>query len=214
MFRYFWFSKEKSFLKNFINLVFWFFILLALVYFLGYEPTDHPAFSGIFALLSSAVLTLPHIVYQKDRFREASSKFLLTLESIIAFILIITWAGILKLYGLGFGYDSFVHFINSFLGVLTAFLFFSTLGLKKKKILIIGFFAAVLGGVFNEIFQFYGDKWWGTKMFGQTGEPNDTFRDIFYNVLGALIGTIAMLVQGEKWIRNLKKQKFELLSKI
>src|SRR3990167_7015832 len=134
MFRYFWFSGKKPFLNNFLNLFFWFFILLGIFYFFRFGQAVHPVFSGIMAWLSALVLTLPHIIYQKSRLKEIYSlKFPLCLELLAFLSLILPWLGTFIFYRFGFGYDSFVNFNVSFICGFIAFLKINGLFLKIKK---------------------------------------------------------------------------------
>lgn len=213
MFKYFWFSKEKSFLKNILNILFWFFVLLAVFYLSGQNPlTDHPVFSGLTAFFSALTIALPYIIYQKTRLKEKYNiKFPLILESLIALSLILGWLGTFKFYQIGIGYDSFIHFSVSFLGALMAFIIGSVIfGVKKKKkIVLMIFLVVIFVGIFNEFFQKYGDMWWGTEMFGEIGQPNDTSRDLIYDTLGIFAGISLVLFNGEEWIRGLKNKKGE-----
>jgi hypothetical protein len=49
------------------------------------------------------------------------------------------------------------------------------------------------GGVVNELFEKFGDAWWGTEMYGEWGDPRDTERDLAYDALGAFLGATFMV---------------------
>ena len=159
-------------------------------------------------MFSALAITLPYIIYQKTQLKEKYTiKLPLILESLISLSLILGWLGTLKFYKIGIGYDSFVHFSTSFLGVLMAFIILSVIFVKNRKttLLIIIFLVVIFGGIFNEFFQKYGDRRWGTEMFGEIGQPNDTSRDLIYDTLGTFMGVFLVGFNGEKWVQNLEK---------
>ncbi len=192
------------------------FLWLAAYFFTFKEATgfnDH-RFLGAMAIVSAVTILLPEIIFLHRRVRiRFNGRFRVIVGAAIAFPIILSWLGTFRWYRAGWEYDSLVHFISSGIGaflVLPTLMFFGVSGVKLRVSVFMLFVIIVfIGGTANELFEHYGDLWWGTSMFGEPGQPDDTVRDILYNVLGASLGSIICLWRGDSIIRYLQKSDVE-----
>src|SRR3989304_5070848 len=115
-----------------------------------------------------------------------------------------------------FEYDSFVHFLDHILFVPIAAWFYLTLkesfaGKQNERMkfdaIIIGGLLAIMAGIFWEILQNTADNVFGTTMFFDPDQAIDldVKTDIASDLLGALVGTIILYFQKEKWLAEIKK---------
>lgn len=103
---------QKTFLKFSSTLL----VLIGL--FLLVSPSEwfpdfyNPIFMGILALISPILIYLPRFILTKST--PQKRKLILDMRSIIAFALLVNFAGelgLFQLYRYGFEYDKFAHFI-------------------------------------------------------------------------------------------------------
>lgn len=115
-------------------------------------------------------------------------------EALVALCMVLTWIGALGLYRTDWGYDTMVHAIIS--GCL-AYMFTVALAMalpsierNPLRLLAIVVCLSITAGVINELFEWGGDQIFGTTMYGQAGEPNDTEFDLMANSIGGIVGMI------------------------
>src|SRR3989338_5758429 len=77
----------------------------------------------------------------------------------------------------------------------------------KFDAIIIGGLLAIMAGIFWEILQNTADNVFGTTMFFDPDQAIDldVKTDIASDLLGALVGTIILYFQKEKWLAEIKK---------
>lgn len=166
--------------------------------------SDDGIFLGILALASGAVVAAPALLQRIPRLRErASGSAVIRLEGLLATVTLLAWIGTFGLFRKGVGYDSFVHFTASAFGIsialLTLSIFYPNISMMRQARLVVLLLGIVFaGGVINELFEKFGDAWWGTEMYGEWGDPRDTERDLVYDALGAFLGATLMLRMGKR----------------
>lgn len=161
--------------------------------------SDDGVFLGVMALSSIILLALPALLFRVPRLRERlPARAMLALEGLLAAVTLFAWIGTFGLFRAGIGYDSLVHVLSSALGIGIALIALpilypnvSMMPQARLVVLLLGIVFA--GGVANELFEKFGDAWWGTQMYGEWGDPRDTERDLMYNVLGAFLGAALMV---------------------
>ncbi|MBI4133695.1 hypothetical protein HY478_03705 [Candidatus Uhrbacteria bacterium] len=186
-------------------------ITLYFFVFKGATGYNNPIVLGSIALVSGLTILIPEVIFLHPRIRARFDGVLrVTLCSAIAVPIIMSWLGTFRWYGAGWGYDSFVHFVASGAGALIVLLVLVLVGATDFKlrasVFVIFVLMIFLGGTANELFERYSDLWWGTTMFGEPGEPNDTIRDLMHNILGATVGSVICLVHGERIAKYLSRR--------
>lgn len=153
-------------------------------------------FLGILALVCAAIVFLPReILTRFSKPHHVPEAEITRTELVVNIAIILSWIGSLKFYTAGFGYDSFVHFTNSFLAPIALI---GPLHRLRPHITTARMWAtlAILSlttGFAIEFFELLGDIVIGTAMSGELAQANDTLRDIAYDTAGALVGaTIAI----------------------
>lgn len=154
----------------------------------------NPIFMGIIALLSPILIYLPRFIL--TRTSPLKRKLILEMRSVIAFSLLVNFAGelgLFQLYRYGFEYDKFAHFI-----VCMAFAFI--LGeslcewehLHAAKLLWIVFLVVFSSGILWEVLEASSDFLFKTQEWGVYGEHLvlDSFKDLLFNSLGTLAGML------------------------
>lgn len=190
--------EHKNFLKfSSVSLVIIGFILL-----LGpsrWFPNFYsPVFMGIIAILSPFLIYLPKFILTRSTPRKRN--LILEMRSVIAFSLLVNFAGelgLFQLYKYGFEYDKFAHFIVS---MLFAFILGESLrewkNLHSGKLVLIVFLIVFSSGILWEIFEISSDYLFKTQEWGVYGEhlALDTYKDMIFNTLGALAGIIVFKI--------------------
>lgn len=157
-----------------------------------------PIFLGIIAIISPILIYLPKFFLKKST--EKKRNLILEMRSVIAFSLLVNFAGelgLFQLYRIGFEYDKFAHFAVS---MLFAFIFGESLKewerMSSKKVALITILVVFGSGIIWEFFEASSDFLFKTQVWGVYGEHlvTDTYKDIFFNTLGALAGTIVFLI--------------------
>ncbi len=153
-----------------------------------------PVFMGIIALISPILIYLPKFILTRSN--PQKRKLILEMRSIIAFALLVNFAGelgLFQLYKYGFEYDKFSHFI-----VCMAFAFILGESLREwehlhaKKLVVIVFLIVFGSGIVWEIFEASSDFLFKTQEWGVYGEHLvlDSYKDLLFNSLGALAGIV------------------------
>lgn len=186
---------------------------LAAYFFVFRSATGFEAYNflGGMALASVVLSTVPELIFISRRVRDRwNGNLRVMLGSVITFTLMLSWLGTLRWYLAGWGYDSFVHFAASAGGAVVALLLLLLVNqrLPRSPVIFIGLLVllVVFGGVVNELFEKYGDLIWGTEMFGEPGELDDTLRDFAYNVIGAVLGSVICVRRSPQLARYLKRK--------
>jgi uncharacterized membrane protein YjdF len=130
------------------------------------------------------------------------------MRSVIAFSLIVNFAGelgLFQLYRYGFEYDKFAHFIVS---MLFAFILSESLRewehLPLQKIIWLTLVTVFSFGILWEVFEATSDFLFKTQEWGVYGKylALDTYRDIGFNTLGALAGVIVFAIPSKQAIQK------------
>jgi len=146
--------------------------------------------------LSAVSVLIPYwIVISIKRLRSNTNEnFVALTESILIIAMLLSWIGAFGPYRWGLGYDSFVHFSASVLaGIFFASVAYAIKAKWSRNSIAVFLFVvgmSILAGIGNELFEKYGDIIWGTKMFGEAGQANDTTIDYIYDFIGAIIGAL------------------------
>lgn len=161
----------------------------------GWFPNFYsPIFLGIIALISPVLIYLPKFFLKKSTPRKRN--LILEMRSVIAFSLLVNFAGelgLFQLYRYGFEYDKFAHFSVS---MLFAFMLGESLkeweNFSPKKVVGLTLLIVFGSGILWELFEASSDFLFKTQVWGVYGEHLviDTYRDIFFNTLGAIAGAI------------------------
>lgn len=157
-----------------------------------------PVFMGIIALVSPFLIYLPKFILRKSNPKKR--KLILEMRSVIAFSLLINFAGelgLFQLYKIGFEYDKFSHFLVS---MMFAFILGESLkewehfSLRKRMLLVL--LAAFGVGLIWEFFEASSDFLFKTEEWGVYGQHLviDTLKDIGFNTLGAIAGIIIFMI--------------------
>jgi hypothetical protein len=148
------------------------------------------------SLITAFCILLPEISYRyvpwiKKRYNQY---FIHAVELITANLLVINALGALGFYYLGTEFDGLAHLLSGFLVTFFAsfllgvyFYYKYNQVLQTKSLLYSILLTFFFSGVAWELFEYYGDAWWGTIMASQPGQPFDTWLDIFWDSLGILI---------------------------
>lgn len=157
-----------------------------------------PIFLGIIAIISPILIYLPKFFLKKSTPRKRN--LILEMRSVIAFSLLVNFAGelgLFQLYRYGFEYDKFAHFSVS---MLFAFIFGESIkeweNFSRRKIIFVTLIVVFGSGIVWEFFEASSDFLFKTKVWGVYGKHlvTDTYTDIFFNTLGAIAGTIVFLL--------------------
>jgi len=145
-------------------------------------------FLGYLALLAAAAMFIPWIIFRSLGTERVGSYEVMAVSGLVA-----GWAGTFGLYRAGLGYDTAVHVF-----CMALFTFVMMDGISRQHgphhlpvLAAIGFVLAMLAGVGNELFEWAGDRLFGTMMYGEAGQPNDTQIDLVANVVGFVVGAVA-----------------------
>jgi uncharacterized membrane protein YjdF len=167
------------------------------------DPTTE-WFLGYMALLSAALLLVPTFVLRLPRLRDRATARIAGFYELLCIIgLAISWAGTLGFYRAFFSYDTVIHTVN--LALLSYVVLDATMRAfpgfygRWGKVWLIVAVIAMAGGVGNELFEWGGDRAFGTKMYGKPGAPLDTQYDLVADAIGALIG-IAAAQKRKGWL--------------
>ena len=153
-----------------------------------------PIFMGVVAITSPILIYLPRFILTRTTPRKR--KLILEMRSVIAFALLVNFAGelgLFQLYRYGFEYDKFAHFI-----VPMAFAYILGRSLREWEDLhawrLIGsvLLIVVVSGAVWEFFEATSDYLFQTQVWGVYGQHlvADTYMDMLFNTLGAIVGII------------------------
>ena len=185
-------------------------VIIGLILLLG--PKDwfpifySPVFMGVVALVSPILIYLPKLFLKRSTPQKRS--LILQMRSVIAFSLIVNFAGelgLFQLYRYGFEYDKFSHFIVS---MLFAFILSEALRewehLPLKKIIWLTLAIVFSFGILWEVFEATSDFLFKTQEWGVYGKylALDTYKDIGFNTLGALAGIIVFAIPSQRAVQK------------
>lgn len=166
-----------------------------------------PTFMGVIALISPLLIYLPTLILKKGSPRKVN--LILQMSSVIAFSILINFAGQLGLYQLytvGFEYDKFAHFL---VPMMFAFVLGESLkewehfSLRKRVLITLS--VVFMAGLVWEFFEAFSDFFFKTKEWGVYGQHlgSDTYKDIIFNTLGTIAGIIIFIIpKGHKKITS------------
>lgn len=170
-----------------------------------------PVFMGVIALVSPVLIYLPKFFLKRSTPQKRS--LILEMRSVVAFSLIVNFAGelgLFQLYRYGFEYDKFAHFIVS---MLFAFILSKSLRewehLPLQKIIWLTLGIVFSFGILWEVFEATSDFLFKTQEWGVYGKylALDTYRDIGFNTLGALAGIIVFAIPSKRAVQ--KKREYQ-----
>ena len=168
----------------------------------------NPLFLGVIAVISPFLIYLPKFFLTKSSPKKR--KLILEMRSVIAFSLLVNFAGelgLFQLYKYGFEYDKFAHFIVS---MMFAFILGEALNewgnFTPNKLVWFVFLVVFSSGLFWELFEATSDLLFKTQEWGVYGKhlAGDTYRDIAFNTLGALSGIIIFKIPKGRSRKNIK----------
>lgn len=157
-----------------------------------------PIFMGIIAIISPFFIYLPGFILKKDT--PQKRKLILEIGSVITFSLIINIAGelgLFQLYKYGFEYDKFSHFVVSMIFTFILCESIKEWGiLPSEKIIWLALLIVFGSGILWEVFEATSDILFKTQEWGVYGRylVSDTYKDIGFNILGALAGIIVFKI--------------------
>ncbi len=202
------FFKPKIKIRYFSQLVFWLFIIFGLLFRfdqIDIRLHDDEWFLEWIMYLSAFAMLVPWLL--SLAFWKITERLVTFVEILALISMVIAWIGGFGLFRWGFGYDSFVHFTASALlaVILVALVYALTPSLQTRPwaVILIVATLTLVGGVINELFEMFGDQWWGTVMYGEAGQPLDTMIDYFYDIGGALTGSIIGVLSRERILKLL-----------
>lgn len=215
MFWHFWLSTKHTFLKNVLNICCWTFVGFGfyLLFIADERFQPYPKFQAGIAFLSVLAMFAPYIVFRLWKLYEMYHPPLLVhFEFLVVTPLTANGVGARWLYDFNVGFDSFVHFTNTF---LLALLFASLAWLLYPRHVnayrLLWFFIVVclffVLGIFFEAYEKFSDAWFHTAMWGEgrTMIVEDTMDDIFYDAFGALTAGLFFVGYGigslNRWVR-------------
>lgn len=157
-----------------------------------------PIFLGVIAVISPLLIHLPKWILKRSSPRKR--KLVLEMRSVIAFSLLVNFAGelgLFQLYKYGFEYDKLAHFSVS---MLFSFMLGESLkeweNFSVKKRILVTLLIVFASGILWEFFEASSDFLFKTKVWGVYGQHlvTDTYTDIFCNTLGGIAGIIISLL--------------------
>lgn len=188
--------------KNFLKFSSVILVIMGCILLLGPDcwfPNFYsPVFMGVIALLSPFLIYLPEFFLKKSTSQKRN--LILEMRSVIAFSLLVNFAGelgLFQLYKYGFEYDKFAHFVVS---MLFAFILGESLReweqLHSRKLILVVFLIVFGSGMLWEIFEASSDFLFKTQEWGVYGNhlALDTYKDMIFNSLGALAGIIVFKI--------------------
>lgn len=196
--------------RRMFHVAFWLFIALGIIFWLGWLDVpghDDEWALGYMAFGSAAVLWLPYLIVSvSETIRShANTAWLGALEGVLFFAMTASWIGAFGLYRAGFGYDNGMHVFASALAVFGITLIVSAYnpGLVHEPLVLasIALILALLAGMGNEVVEWTSDRFLGTVMYGEVGQPDDTLRDTIADVVGVLVGSVFVVLK-RSWIAH------------
>jgi hypothetical protein len=156
---------------------------------------DEALFRPVVGLLCTLILFAPRLIYAKTFLKEQlSTRGLVFLESAWWLILALNALGSLSFYTTTQYYDMVLHFVDPLIGacvlavVVTAWEKHDG-DYSQSHVLYISLAATFMLIFLWEAYEYYGDVWFGTKMFGQDGEQYDTLYDIIAGIAALVVAT-------------------------
>ena len=188
--------------KNFLKFSSATLVIIGLILLLGpknwFPNFYNPVFMGVIALISPFLISLPKFILKKRTPQKRN--LIMEMRSVIAFALLVNFAGelgLFQLYKYGFEYDKFAHFVVS---MLFAFILGESLRewghLHAKKLILIVFLIVFSSGILWEIFEASSDYLFKTQEWGVYGKhlAMDTYKDMVFNALGTIAGMIIFMI--------------------
>jgi len=195
------FRRKEPLPRQFVHALFWIYLALAPAFWFGAIHVYHGQeewFLGPLALMSAGALLIPYLAFHFFSPRSNEEDLLLA-EVLVGLATIVSWVGAFGLYRTRLSYDTFVHVFNS-AAVTMAFGLLLRSRDRASAFLLAGLLA-MSGGVANELFEWGGDHVWGTSMYGEQGDPQDTRNDLVANLAG--MGTVTAV--SYFWLQEHKK---------
>lgn len=184
-------NYKKSFVRTILNFLILFSVLTGF-YQILFAKNFHFGFNLLFS--APLILLLPRFIYTHfDLDKTHSINLIKFLESIFISGFIVSALGSLWLYRVNLFFDWFTHL---FIGCLLTLIFSIILLIYRPKIFqrrvgVFGFYLMIpLSGIW-EVYEFLGDKIFGSRMFGDWFRPAfiDTIGDIALTISGAAIAS-------------------------
>lgn len=164
---------------------------LAIGFFIGTYwiwTIDQSAFRPVVAVLSGLSLFVPRLLFTHTMLKKhLHMRALLYLENAWMVLILLNTFGSLSFYYTTQYYDMILHFVDPIIGGFMIALLVAAWeehdGEYTESYVAYMTLAITFVIIFVwEAYEFYGDMWFGTQMFGQEGEPFDTFYDIVAGV--------------------------------
>lgn len=154
---------------------------------------DETLFRPVVGLLCTLSLFVPRLLYHTTFLStQLTTAGLVALESAWWFVLALNALGSLSFYTTTQYYDMVLHFVDPLIAAGVFSLLIAAWELhdgdyQKSHVLYLSIATAFVMIFLWEAYEYYGDVWFGTKMFGQDGEQLDTI----YDILAGFAGLIA-----------------------
>jgi len=202
------FFRPKVGIRNISHTVFWLFIVFGVLLQLGWidiRAHDQEWFLSGMMYLSALGMLVPWLLSAISK--RITGQVVALIEILAAVAMILSWIGSFGPYRWGFGYDSFVHFTASLLLAIIivslAYAVFPRVRPHAWAVILVVATLTLFGGVINELFELFGDQVFGTMMYGELGQPTDTIRDYWYDITGALTGSMLGVLFRDRIIKLL-----------
>ena len=162
----------------------------------------NPFFMGVMAFVSAFLVSSPRLFLKPNN--PEQEKVLDSVQTGAILVLSLNALGALglfQLYKLGFQYDRFIHFLNSFIfTIIFAKAYGQWFKASFEKSVILAMAIIFLVGAGWEIYEFVGDGLFKTEMAGIYGKfvTEDTFWDLIMNLLGIIVAAISLIVFRKK----------------
>lgn len=187
------------------------FVMFA-IYLLATHYDKDDTFRAVMALLSALAILVPdYLAYINTRKDIISPTVVGIGGNILALALVLNGIGALGFYRTLDHYDLVLHFINPLFGAWVISIIIASYLRKHRKysLLRVHFWTALVVTTLMllwELWEFSGDTFFGTSMFGQVGERFDTELDLAAGMLAICVVILfnqLLLNRILKWINHL-----------
>ena len=174
-------------------------------------------FNMTHGFLMVLIILSPCFIYNYSRYlkNHYNENLVITFQSLAAISFAMSGLGTLFLNSASFEYDSFQHFFVTILfgigiSIIISLIFKKkSLNLDKFKISFLTVCLTLILSTFIwESYQYFGDQIFGTEMYGQKGQPLDTFYDCVTDILSLPLTVVFIyryLDKFLKWISPVEK---------
>lgn len=168
-------------------------------------------------LVSIGAILLPGFIYRNFQWlqKRYTPSFIRAVEIFVAIAIVFNSFGALGLYYVGLEYDGVLHFyITAFIAFLVM-CFVGVLLYRRKSPHFVGkslFWGSIVAFIIPivgwEVFEFFGDRWWGTALATDPAQPTlDTWVDIIWDFVGVSAAVIFGYYMLEYFVKKFVSRK-------